>query len=55
MQVESLVTEVLGQMLQKMSSAEIELEQERVADEKRKLEEARLVCKRLMFRMSLFF
>lgn len=42
-QVESLVTEVVGQMLQEMSSTEIKLEQERVAEEKRKLEEARLV------------
>lgn len=43
-QVESLVSEVMGQMLQEMSSTEIKLEQERVAEEKRKLEEARLVC-----------
>lgn len=43
MQAESLVTEVVGQMLQEMSSTEIKLEQERVAEEKRKLEEARLV------------
>ncbi|XP_076603708.1 germinal-center associated nuclear protein [Chaetodon auriga] len=41
MQAESLVTEVMGQMLQEMSSTEIKLEQERVAEEKRKLEEAR--------------
>ncbi|XP_074514474.1 germinal-center associated nuclear protein [Sebastes fasciatus] len=40
-QVESLVSDVLGQMLQEMSSTEIQLEQERVADEKRKLEDAR--------------
>lgn len=40
-QAETLVTEVLGQMLQEMSSTEIRLEQERVAEEKRKLEEAR--------------
>ncbi|XP_073329353.1 germinal-center associated nuclear protein [Pagrus major] len=40
-QAESLVTEVVGQMLQEMSSTEIKLEQERVAEEKRKLEEAR--------------
>ncbi|XP_069554900.1 germinal-center associated nuclear protein [Brachyistius frenatus] len=40
-QVESLVGEVLGQMLQEVSSTEIKLEQERVAKEKRKLEEAR--------------
>ncbi|XP_040004702.1 germinal-center associated nuclear protein [Xiphias gladius] len=40
-QVESLVNEVLGQMLQELSSSEIRLEQERVAEEKRKLEEAR--------------
>uniref|UniRef100_UPI0037E89A44 germinal-center associated nuclear protein n=1 Tax=Semicossyphus pulcher TaxID=241346 RepID=UPI0037E89A44 len=40
-QVESLVGEVLGQMLQEMSSSEIKQEQERVAEEKRKLEEAR--------------
>lgn len=43
MQVESLVNEVLGQMLQELSSSEIRLEQERVAEEKRKLEEARFV------------
>ena len=43
MQVESLVSEVLEQMLQEISSNEIKLEQERVAQEKRKLEEARLV------------
>lgn len=42
-QAESLVSEVLGQMLQEMSSTEIKLEQERIAEEKRKLEEARLV------------
>ncbi|XP_023278966.1 LOW QUALITY PROTEIN: germinal-center associated nuclear protein [Seriola lalandi dorsalis] len=41
LQVETLVDEVLGQMLQEMSSTEIKLEQERVAEEKRKLEEAR--------------
>ncbi|XP_018552194.1 LOW QUALITY PROTEIN: germinal-center associated nuclear protein [Lates calcarifer] len=40
-QVESLVSEVLGQMLQEVSSTEIKLEQERVAEEKRRLEEAR--------------
>ncbi|XP_030614652.1 germinal-center associated nuclear protein [Archocentrus centrarchus] len=40
-QVESLVNEVLRQMLQEVSTAEIKLEQERVAEEKRKLEEAR--------------
>ncbi|XP_059198686.1 germinal-center associated nuclear protein [Centropristis striata] len=40
-QVESLVSEVLGQMLQEVSSSEIKLEQERVTEEKRKLEEAR--------------
>ncbi|XP_040912782.1 germinal-center associated nuclear protein [Toxotes jaculatrix] len=40
-QVESLVSEVLGQMLQEVSSTEMKLEQERVAEEKRKLEEAR--------------
>lgn len=43
MQAESLVSEVLGQLLQEMSSAEIELERERLAEEKRKLEEARLI------------
>lgn len=43
MQVESLVSDVLGQMLQEVSSSEIKLEQERVAEEKRKLEEARSV------------
>ncbi len=43
MQTESLVSEVLGQMLQEVSSTEIQLEQERVTEEKRRLEEARLV------------
>lgn len=37
------MSEVLGQMLQEVSSAGIKLEQERVAEERRKLEEARLV------------
>ncbi|KAM3607427.1 uncharacterized protein V6R79_007728 [Siganus canaliculatus] len=40
-QAGTLVDEVLGQMLKEMSSAEIQLERERVAEEKRKLEEAR--------------
>ncbi|XP_035532563.1 germinal-center associated nuclear protein [Morone saxatilis] len=40
-QAETLVSEVLGQMLQEMSSTEIRLEQERVTEEKRKVEEAR--------------
>ncbi|XP_030013814.1 germinal-center associated nuclear protein [Sphaeramia orbicularis] len=40
-EVESLLSEVLGQMLQEISSTEIQLEEERVAEEKRKLEEAR--------------
>ncbi|KAF7658146.1 hypothetical protein LDENG_00016710 [Lucifuga dentata] len=40
-QVESLVNEVVGQMLQEMSSTQIQLEQERVAEENRRLEEAR--------------
>lgn len=43
-QAESLVSEVLGQMLREMSSTEIKLEQGRVNEEKRKFEEARLVC-----------
>lgn len=42
-QTESLLSEVLGQMLTEMSSAEIELERERLAEEKRILEEARWV------------
>ncbi|XP_010776747.1 uncharacterized protein [Notothenia coriiceps] len=40
-QVESLLGEVLGQMLQEVSSTEIRLEQQRVTEEKRKLDEAR--------------
>ncbi|KAI9535071.1 hypothetical protein NQZ68_007159 [Dissostichus eleginoides] len=40
-QVESLLGEVLGQMLQDLSSTEIRLEQQRVTEEKRKLDEAR--------------
>ncbi|CAN9497974.1 unnamed protein product [Ophioblennius macclurei] len=40
-QVESMLGEVLGQMVQEVSSSEVKLEQERVAEEKRKLDEAR--------------
>ncbi|MEQ2188007.1 hypothetical protein GOODEAATRI_010573 [Goodea atripinnis] len=40
-QVEVLVGEVLEQMLKELSASEIKLEQERVAEEKRRLEEAR--------------
>ncbi|KAM9365403.1 germinal-center associated nuclear protein isoform 2-T2 [Pholidichthys leucotaenia] len=40
-QMEVVVSEVLGQMLRELSSTEIRLEQERIAEEKRKLEEAR--------------
>lgn len=40
-QVEVLVGEVLEQMLKEISATEIKLEQERVAEEKRRLEEAR--------------
>lgn len=42
-QAASLVSEVLGELLRDVSSAEIELERKRVAEEKRRLEEARLV------------
>lgn len=54
-QVESMVTEVLGQILQEISSAEIGLERQRVADEKRTLEEARLVHGSLSIHYSLCF
>ncbi|KAG7282926.1 hypothetical protein CRUP_018426, partial [Coryphaenoides rupestris] len=40
-QVEALLSEVIGQVLQEVSSAEIQLEASRVAEEKRKLEETR--------------
>lgn len=40
-EAESLLSEVLGQMLQEIASTEIQLEEEHVAAEKRKLEEAR--------------
>ncbi|XP_061579845.1 germinal-center associated nuclear protein [Cololabis saira] len=40
-QAESLVTQVLRQMLHEITTAEVKLEQERIAEEKRKLEEAR--------------
>uniref|UniRef100_A0A3Q3M3Y8 Germinal-center associated nuclear protein n=1 Tax=Mastacembelus armatus TaxID=205130 RepID=A0A3Q3M3Y8_9TELE len=40
--LESLLSEVLGLMLHEVSSTEIKLEQEHVAEKKRKLEEARL-------------
>lgn len=42
MHVESVLSEVLGQILQEISSDEMEKERLRVAEEKRKLEEARL-------------
>lgn len=44
-----MVSEVLRQMLQEVSAAEIKLEHERIAEEKRKLEEARLVCQQLVY------
>lgn len=43
MHVESVLNEVLGQTLQEISSDEMEKERLRVEEEKRKLEEARLV------------
>lgn len=43
MHVERVLSEVLAQMLQEVSSDEMEMERLRVAEEKRKLEEARLV------------
>lgn len=42
MHVESVLSEVLRQILQEISSDEMEKERLRVAEEKRKLEEARL-------------
>lgn len=44
-----MVSEVLRQMLQEVSAAEIKLEHERIAEEKRKLEETRLVCQQLVY------
>ncbi|XP_057684683.1 germinal-center associated nuclear protein [Corythoichthys intestinalis] len=41
LQAESVLNEVLGEMLREMSSTEIHVEQERLAEEKRKIEEAR--------------
>lgn len=49
------MTEVVEQMLQEMSSTEIKLEQERVAEEKRKLEEARLVHRQLRDLKTVFY
>ncbi|XP_030643492.1 germinal-center associated nuclear protein [Chanos chanos] len=40
-QLEAIVSEVLGQMLREVSTAEIEAEKNRIAEEKRKMEEAR--------------
>uniref|UniRef100_A0A8C9WGI3 Germinal-center associated nuclear protein n=1 Tax=Scleropages formosus TaxID=113540 RepID=A0A8C9WGI3_SCLFO len=40
-QVEAVVSEVLGQMLREVSTVEIQAEKERVAEEKRRIEEAR--------------
>ncbi|XP_054620063.1 germinal-center associated nuclear protein [Dunckerocampus dactyliophorus] len=57
-QSESLLSEVLGRMLQELSSSELQLEQERVAEEKRKIEEARRRKEHeaflAKFRMSLY-
>ncbi|XP_019744468.1 germinal-center associated nuclear protein [Hippocampus comes] len=58
LQAESVVNEVLGELLQELSSSEIHLEQKRVADEKRKIEEARRKQEHAnflaKFRLSLF-
>ncbi|XP_034042737.1 germinal-center associated nuclear protein isoform X2 [Thalassophryne amazonica] len=48
-QVESVLSEVLGDMIQEVMSTEIQLEEERVAEEKRKLEEERRRKKHLAF------
>lgn len=40
-QTESLLDEVLGEMLSELCSAEVRLERQRVAEERRILEEAR--------------
>lgn len=45
MHVESVLSEVLGQTLHEISSNEMETERLRVEEEKRKLEEARLVTR----------
>lgn len=41
MQAESVVNEVLGQMMQEVSSTEIDEERQRIAEEEQKHEEAR--------------
>ena len=41
MQVEVVLSEVIGQVLQEVSSEEIQFEASRVAEEKRRIEEAR--------------
>uniref|UniRef100_A0A8C7Y7E0 Germinal-center associated nuclear protein n=1 Tax=Oryzias sinensis TaxID=183150 RepID=A0A8C7Y7E0_9TELE len=51
-QVESMVSEVVQRLLREISSSEIKLEQERVAEEKRRLEEARLVLLSFLFRKA---
>ncbi|XP_049606912.1 germinal-center associated nuclear protein [Syngnathus scovelli] len=57
-QAESVLNEVLGEVLQELSSSEILLEQERVAEEQRRIEEARrrqeLENFLSKFRLSLF-
>ncbi|XP_077404821.1 germinal-center associated nuclear protein [Vanacampus margaritifer] len=57
-QAESVLNEVLGELLQELSSTEIYVEQERVAEEKRKIEEARQKQEHedflAKFRLSLF-
>lgn len=41
--MEAVVSEVVEQMLREVSIAEIQAERERLAEEKRRIEEARLV------------
>uniref|UniRef100_A0A8C7Y4R0 Germinal-center associated nuclear protein n=1 Tax=Oryzias sinensis TaxID=183150 RepID=A0A8C7Y4R0_9TELE len=50
--ISSMVSEVVQRLLREISSSEIKLEQERVAEEKRRLEEARLVLLSFLFRKA---
>ncbi|XP_061838749.1 germinal-center associated nuclear protein [Nerophis lumbriciformis] len=57
-QSEALLSDVLGRLLEELSSSELHLEQERVAEEKRKIEEARRKQEHeafvAMFRLNLY-
>lgn len=43
-EVQTIISDIVAQMLREVSTSEIKAEKERIAEEKRKLEEDRCVC-----------